>query len=75
MLSGDNGILQKATDAKVKTEKAQIIENAQTKILGQQAENKGTNITKGQLAEILNVLNCCEAAMERMLKKEIILNI
>lgn len=54
MLSGDNGILQRATDAKVKTEKAQIIEKAQTDILGQQAENKGTNITKGQLAKILN---------------------
>lgn len=54
MLFGDNSILQKATDAKVKTEKAQIIENTQTKILGQQAENKGANITKGQLAEILN---------------------
>lgn len=54
MLSGDNGILQRATDAKVKTEKAQIIENAQTDILGQQAENKGTNITKKQLVEILN---------------------
>ena len=54
MLSGDNSILQRATDAKVKTEKAQIIEKAQTDILGQQAENKGTNITKGQLAKILN---------------------
>lgn len=54
MLSGDNGILQRATDAKVKTEKAQIIEKAQTDILGQQAENKGINITKGQLAKILN---------------------
>ena len=39
----------------MRTEKAQIIENAQTDILGQQAENKGTNITKGQLADILNV--------------------
>ena len=32
MLSGDNGILQKSTDAKINTEKAQIIENAQTDI-------------------------------------------
>ena len=38
----------------MKTEKAQIIENAQTDILEQLAENKGTNITKGQLVEILN---------------------
>ena len=54
MLSGDNSILQKATTAKTETEKAQIIENAQTDILGQQAENKGANITKEQLATILN---------------------
>ena len=54
MLSGDNGVLQRATDAKEKTERATIIETAKTDILGQIAENKGTNITKGQLAEILN---------------------
>ena len=54
MLSGDNGILSRATDAKTRTEKAQIIENAQTDILGQQADNKGANITKGQLVTILN---------------------
>ena len=54
MLSGDNGILQKATDAKINTEKAQIIENAQTDILAQQTDNKGANITKEQLATILN---------------------
>ena len=54
MLSGDNGILNKATDAKINTEKAQIIENAQTDILAQQTDNKGANITKEQLATILN---------------------
>ncbi len=54
MLTGNNGILQKVTDAKEKTEKAQIIENAQTDILGQQTENKSANITKEQLAGILN---------------------
>lgn len=53
-LTGDNGILQKTTDAKVKTEKAQIIENAQIDIFGQQARNNGSDITKRQLAEILN---------------------
>ena len=54
MLSGDNGILQRATDAKTNTEKAQIIENAQADILAQQTDNKGANITKEQLATILN---------------------
>ena len=54
MLSGDNSILQKATDAKTRTDRAQIIENAQTDILGQQTDNKSANITKEQLATILN---------------------
>ena len=54
MLSGNNGILQRATDAKTETEKAQIIENAQTDILGQQTENESASITKEQLVAILN---------------------
>ena len=54
MLSGDNSILQKTTEAKMETEKSQIIENAQVDVLGQQTENNGTNITKKQLATILN---------------------
>ena len=54
MLSGDNSILQKATDAKTNTEKASIIEQARTDILAQISENKGKNISKGQLKSILN---------------------
>ena len=54
MLSGDNSILQKATDAKERTERASIIEQARTDILGQVAENKGENITKAQLVAVLN---------------------
>ena len=54
MLSGDNGILQKAIDAKTKTERASVIEQARTDILGQVAENNGGNITKQQLKDILN---------------------
>ena len=54
MLSGDNGILQKATDAKTNTDKAQIVENAKIDILAQIAENKGENISKEQLKTILN---------------------
>ena len=54
MLTGNNGILQRATDAKEYTERATVIENAKTDILGQIAENKGNNISKKQLATILN---------------------
>ncbi len=54
MLNGDNGIIQKATSAKNNTEKAQIIEQAQTDIIVRQIENEGKNITKEQLIEILN---------------------
>ena len=54
MLTGDNGILQIATEAKIVTEKSQIIENAQVDVLGQQTENNGNNITKKQLTTILN---------------------
>jgi len=54
MLSGDNGILQKATDAKTNTGKTTVIELAQTDILGQITENKGETITETQLKTILN---------------------
>ena len=54
MLAGDNSILQKATDAKTNSEKQGIIEQARIDILGQQTENKGANITKEQLATILD---------------------
>ena len=57
MLSGDNGILQKSTDAKVKTEKAQIIENAQMDILAKITEKSGENITEDELVEILTSSN------------------
>ncbi len=53
MLSGDNGILQKATQSKEKTEKATVIELAQTEILGQIAENKGETMSETQLKTIL----------------------
>lgn len=53
MLAGDNGILQRATDAKTNTERKSVIESAQTDILGQIAENKGETITETQLKTIL----------------------
>lgn len=54
MLTGNNGILQKATDAKNLTGSQSVIEQAKTDILGQIAENKGNNISKDQLKTILN---------------------
>ena len=54
MLSGDNGILQKATQSKEKTERAEVVENAKLDVLAQIAENKGENISKDQLKTILN---------------------
>jgi len=54
MLSGDNSILQKTTEAKTNTERKSVIELAQTDILGQIAENKGENISETQLKTILN---------------------
>ncbi len=46
MLAGDNGILQKATDAKTLTERSGVVEQARTDVLGYQAENKSSEIKK-----------------------------
>ena len=54
MLSGDNSILQKATTAKENTERTEIIENAKLDVLAEITDNKGGNITKNQLAKVLN---------------------
>ena len=54
MLSGDNSILQRATDAKERTGIAEVVENAKLDVLAQIAENKGENISKVQLKSILN---------------------
>lgn len=54
MLSGNNGVLQRATDAKEKTERATIIECAKTDILAQIAENKGESISNEQFKRVLN---------------------
>ncbi len=57
MLSGDNGILQRATQSKEKTERAEIIENAQMDILAKISEKKGENLTASELEEILTSPN------------------
>ncbi len=51
-LMGDNGLINKANDAKIKTEIASIKEEIQTDILRKQAENNG-NISDESLKEIL----------------------
>lgn len=51
-LSGENGILGKASEAKTKTEIADIKEQIQTDIIGEQAGNTG-NISKSALETIL----------------------
>ena len=57
MLSGDNGILQRATQSKEKTERAEIIENAKLDILAKITEKKGENLTALELEEILTSPN------------------
>ena len=56
MLTGNNGILQKATDAKKITGIAEIVENAKLDVLAQISENKGENITKDQLKKYLTYI-------------------
>lgn len=51
-LMGNNGLINKAKDAKIKTEIASIKEEIQTDILGKQVENNG-NISDDSLKEIL----------------------
>ena len=52
-LTGDNGILTKASEASKQTEIAEVKEKAQTDILAKQTENEG-NISKEEFVEILN---------------------
>ena len=54
MLSGDNGILEKAKQSKEKTGKEEIIESARLDVLAQIAENKGEKISEEQFVTILN---------------------
>ena len=53
MLTGENGILTQAQEAKKATERASIIEEVQLDILGKQTENGSGDITAGELEEIL----------------------
>ena len=53
MLSGNNGILNRAGEAKEKNDRMGIIEQARIDILDKIAENKGENITDSQFREVL----------------------
>ena len=53
MLTGDNGILTQAQNAKKETEIAKIIEEVRLDILGKQTENGGGDISSDELEEIL----------------------
>ena len=54
MLTGDNGILTQAQNAKEETEKASLIEQIQMDILEKQTENSSGDLTKTNLKEILD---------------------
>lgn len=51
-LTGDNGLIKRAQDAKIATEIVDIKEQIQTEILGKQAENYG-DISDSNLETIL----------------------
>ena len=53
-LTGENGILTRASDAREQTERTNVIEQARTDILGIQTEKKEGNITKGELKTVLD---------------------
>ena len=53
-LTGENGILTRAGDARDKMNKANVVEQAQTDILGYQAENKNGKVTTQQLKDVLS---------------------
>ena len=54
MLTGNNGILQRTTDAKKTTERKSVVEQARMDVLGYQAENKDYNLDKKQLKAVLD---------------------
>ena len=54
MLTGQNGILTQAQNAKTTTEKAEVKERAQTDIVGVQTETESTEISKTALKRILD---------------------
>lgn len=54
LIAGDNGVLQKAKNAKVATERTSVIEYAQAEIVGKQTENESNQISKNDLLAVLD---------------------
>ena len=67
-LTGDNGLLNKANDAKIATEIASIKEEIQTDILGEQVGNEG-NISDDILKEILEKYGVLSKEGEKLIDK------
>ncbi len=55
VIIGDNGILQRAKKATEITDIKKVVESAKLDVLAQITDNKGENISKGQLKSILDV--------------------
>ena len=55
MVTGDNGILTQAAKAKEETERVSVIEQAQTDIMGKQAEEGTANLDRTELKGILDM--------------------
>ena len=68
LIFGTNGIINKAKDAKIKTDIASIKENIQMEILGKQAENNG-NISDDSLKEILEKYGTLSHEEEKLIDK------
>ena len=54
MLTGENGILTQAQTAKEETERAKVIEEVQTEVMGKQAEEATANLDKTEVKTILD---------------------
>ena len=68
LIFGTNGIINKAKDAKIKTDIASIKENIQMEILGKQAENNG-NISDDSLKKILEKYGTLSHEEEKLIDK------
>lgn len=67
MLSGDNSILQKSTDAKEMTDKSKIVEQARLDILAKLADKKGTDLTQEEIKTILETYFTSESIPTELL--------
>ncbi len=75
MLSGDNSILNRATDAKTKAERQSVVEQARTDVLGYKVENKGVDLDKSQLKTVLDTYFKDVPTLEELPDGEDLLNL